>query len=159
MKLTEKELALALALAVVGYAFSSRTWLLYLSGINPLQGLIIYYVILYGCLYVLSRMDLVVFGFKIKDPLQTLGLMLITFAFFICVNWESPYVQLVTTGSLDGASPVFYQAEDGALWYAWSQALPQADIETLRILTFAVTPFVLTLVGGLLVSERVRLGW
>lgn len=104
-------------------------------------------------------MELAVFGFKIKEPMQTLGLLLITFAFFICINWESPYVQLVTTGSVENISPVLFQSEDGAVWHVWQSTLPWADTETLRILTYVLTPFTLALTGGLLVSEKVKLGW
>jgi hypothetical protein len=116
-------------------------------------------LILYVSLYILSRLDLVVFGFKIKDPMQTLGLLLITFAFFICVDWESPYVQLVTNRSVENVSPVLFQAEDGAVWFLWHNAIPWADVETLRLLTYVATPFALALIGGLLVSEKVRLSW
>jgi hypothetical protein len=162
MQLTEKEVALAVALAVLGFALSSRQWLLFLDGLNPFQGLIVYYLILYFSLYILSRLELVVFGFKIKEPLQTLGLLLITFAFFICVDWESPYVQLATRGSLEtvgNITPVLFQSEDGATWFLWQQAFPWLQIETLRVLTYVLTPFVLTLIGGLLVSEKVKLSW
>jgi hypothetical protein len=162
MQLTEKEVALAVALAVLGFALSSRQWLLFLDGLNPFQGLIVYYLILYFSLYILSRLELVVFGFKIKEPLQTFGLLLITFAFFICVDWESPYVQLATRGNLEtvgNITPVLFQSEDGATWFLWQHAFPWLQIETLRVLTYILTPFVLTLIGGLLVSEKVKLSW
>jgi hypothetical protein len=74
------------------------------------------------------------------------------------INWENPYVQIVTTGSFEGASPVFYQSEDGVAWWAWSQLLPTANVETLRLLAFVFTPFILCLIGGLLVSEKIKLG-
>jgi len=143
----------------MGFALTSRSWLLFLDGLNPIQGLAVYYLILYVSLYMLSRLDLVVFGFKIKEPLQTLGLLLITFAFFICVDWESPYVQLVTGRSVETVSPVLFQAEDGAIWFLWQNAIPWADLEALRLLTYVATPFILALVGGLLVSEKVKFSW
>jgi hypothetical protein len=162
MELTEKEVLLAVALAFFGFALSSRQWLLFLDGLNPFQGLIVYYLILYVSLYILSRLDLVVFGIKIKEPLQTLGLLMFTFAFFICVDWESPYVQLATRGSIEtigNITPVLFQSEDGATWFLWQQAFPWLDIETLRILTHVLTPLILALIGGLLVSEKVKLSW
>lgn len=159
MELTLREVWLALAFALMGFALTCRSLLLFLDGLNPLQGLVVYYLILYVSLYVLSRLDLVVFGFKIKDPLQTLGLLLITFAFFICVDWESPYVQLVTGRNVENISPVLFQAEDGAIWFLWQNAFPGAGVETLRLLTYVVTPLILALVGGLLVSEKVKFSW
>lgn len=157
MELTRHELGLALALAVIGFIFSSRSWILFLDGLSPLQGLIVYYVILYICLYILSRLDLVIFGFKIKEPLQTFGLLLITFAFFICVDWESPYIQFATGRSVEDISSVLFQAEDGAVWFLWQSIIPWADIELLRLLTYVASPFLMALIGGLLVSEKIRL--
>jgi len=158
LELTSKEFALAVALAFMGFAFSMRGWIMFLAGLNPLEGLIIYYIILYASLYVLSQLGLVVLGIKIKEPLQIIGLLLISAALFMTINWENPYVQIVTTGSFEGASPVFYQSEDGFAWWAWSQLLPTANVETLRLLAFAFTPFILCLIGGLLVSEKIKLG-
>ena len=155
MELTSKEFALAIVLAFMGFTFSTRQWLLFLSGLSPLEGLIIYYIILYASLYVLSRLDLVVLGIKIKEPLQTFGLLLITFAFFITVNFENPYVQLVTMGNTQGASPVFYGSEDGAVWFLVSQFV--SDIWLCRMLTFVVTPFLLTILGCLLVSGKIKI--
>jgi len=158
MELTSREVGLAVAFAVLGFAFSMREWILFLDSLSPLQGLIVYYIILYVSLYVLSRLDLVVFGFKIKDPLQTLGLLLITFAFFVTVDWESPYIQYVTGRSVENVSPVYFQSEDGAVWFLWQSVLPWLGVEQLRVLTYVVTPFILALIGGLLVSGKVRLG-
>ena len=158
LELTDKEVGLAVILAFMGFILSSHQWILFLSGLTPLEGLIIYYIILYVTLYILSQLGLVVLGIKIKEPLQTFGLLLITFAFFIVVDWESAYVQYVTIGSLEGASPVFLQSEDGAVFWVWEQLLPAAPVETWRILTYVLTPFILTLIGGLLASEKIKLG-
>ena len=160
MKITERELSLAIAIAVIGLAFSTRNWIFYLNGLTPVVGLIFYYIILYAALYVLSRMGLVVFGLKIDDPVETFGLLTITFAFFIVVNWTCPYVQYVTTGSFAGASNVFVNnSEDGLTWYLWSQLIPQipANLLILRLLTYVATPFILTILGGMLISGKIRI--
>jgi hypothetical protein len=155
--ITSKEFLLAVTLAVMGFLFSSREWILYLNSLNPIQGLVIYYIILYSSLTILSKMGLVVFNIKIQNPVQTFGLLLITFAFFIIVDWESQYVQLITKGNIEQASNVFYQAEDGATWYFWTNVVGVKDVETARWLTFVITPFILTLIGAFLVT-RVELG-
>jgi len=137
----------------MGFAFSTRQWLLFLNQRTPVEGLTIYYIILYGSLLVLSRMGLVVFGLKIDDPIKTFGLLLITFAFFITVNFENPYVQLVTMGNTQGASPVFYGSEDGAVWFLVSQFV--SDIWLCRMLTFVVTPFLLTVLNVYMASKDI----
>ena len=159
MKLTMKELCLAGVIAGLGFVFSMSEFLMFLNALNPLIGLLVNYGVVFGILFCLSRMDLVVLGFKIKKLSQTIGLMMVTFAFFITVGMSNPYVQYITTGSFDGASGVFYQGEDGAMWWLWSQLIPNTagTLDLLRILVFIVTPCVLAMLGGLLVSEKVRL--
>jgi len=90
--------------------------------------------------------------------LHVIRLVLITFSFFMLVNWESGYVQIATGYPENAVSPIMVQSEDGAIWYVWSRLLPYASVEQRRILTFVITPFILTLIGGLLVSEKIRLG-
>jgi len=151
IKITEKEFLLVLAITLMGFIFSMRESILWLNTLNPFQGLIVYYAILYTSLYLLSRAGLIIWEFKIEHPLQVLGATLIIFSFFITVNWENPYVQYITRGSFGDVSTVFYQSEDGATWYLWSQVVQ--NIELLRILTFIITPFILSLIGVLLVKE------
>jgi hypothetical protein len=152
-KITQKELSLAISIAIMGFVLSSREWILFLNSLDPLQGLLVYYVILYSSLTVLSYLGLVIFNVKIKNPIQTFGLILITFAFFITVDWESPYIQLITKGNVENASTIFYQSEDGATWYFWSNIVGIKNIETLRLLTFVLTPFLLCLIGAYLVTQ------
>jgi hypothetical protein len=144
----------------MGFAFSSRVWIRWMAGLNPAQGLLVYYMILYLSLYVLSRLGLVVFGLRVEDPAQTLGLLMVTFSFFIIVDWESAYIQHVSIPGSDPASvsSVFYQSEDGATFWLWQHLLPGAGWEAWRFFTYVFTPFALTLLGGLLLSKRVRLG-
>jgi hypothetical protein len=155
-RLNAREVTLAIALAVMGFFFTMREFVLFLNTLNPLEGLLVYYLILYVAIFALSRLDLVIFGLKIKSVLQTIGVTLVTFAFFITVDWTSPYIQYVSTGHLTGASNIFYQCEDGVMWYLWSFLFP-GNVEVLRICTYVVSPFLLSLLGGMLISRRVSL--
>ena len=154
-EITSKEFLLVAVLALMGFAFSSRPWLLYMNTLDPFQGLLIYYIIMYTSLYVLSWAGLVIYNIRIENPIQVFGLLLITFAFFITVDWESQWVQYVTKGNVEMASPVFYQSEDGATLFLWSKVYPIApeNMETLRLLTYVVTPFLLALAGAMLVVK------
>lgn len=152
-KITQKEILLSLAFATLGFAFSTREWLLFLNSLNPITGLVVYYTILYSSLILLSKAGLTIYKFRIDKPLQVLGLLLITFSFFILVGWSSNYVQYVTTGSTEGASVVFYQCEDGATFYFWYFIVGIRNIELARFFTFVFTPFTLTLLGSWLVTK------
>jgi hypothetical protein len=156
--ITSREFKLAIVLGILGFVLNTSQWILFLNGLNPFYGLAVYYVILYVSLFVLSRLGLTIFGVAIKNVRQTVGLLLITAAFFICINWESPYVQYVTQGSLGGASNVFYGSEDGAAWYLWSLAFPGAGLDIIRFLAFCLSPFLLALVGGYLLDSKPRFG-
>jgi len=157
MKITGRELKLAVALALMGFVLSEARFILWLDTLNPLEGLIIYYIILYASLYTLSKAGLVVFNVRIEDPAQTFGLLLVTFSFFLTCDWESPYVQIITRGSIGNVSQVYWQAEDGACWYLWTVVMGVADIGLARILTFVVTPFALALIGCLFIEKKVQL--
>jgi hypothetical protein len=154
-KITSKEIFLALVIASMGFLFSSREWILQLNALNPVQGLLVYYAILYISLYFLSKAGLIIYDLKIENAVQVFGLLLITFAFFITVDWESQWVQYVTKQNVEQASTVFYESEDGAIMYLWSQVYPMKpeNMENLRLLTYVLTPFLLTLVGVFLVTK------
>lgn len=153
-KLTERELYLAVAFAIIGFVLSLREVINGLDTLNPLIGLVIYYFILYVSLYILSHMGLTIFGLKIENTIQVLGLGLITFAFFILVNWESEYVYLVANGTVDHLPQLYFASEDGAVWYLWYHVAGIKDIEIARLLTFVLTPFLLALGGGFLLEQR-----
>jgi len=154
LNITAEEFGLAIALGFMGYIFSTSQFLLFLNALNPIQGFIVYYIILYGVLYALAKSGLVIYKFHIQNPVQVFGVLLITFSFFVVVDWSSPYVQYITTGSLSGASNVFTNnAEDSLAWYFWTTMAGVTDLATARLLTFVLTPFVLTLLGATLVKK------
>jgi hypothetical protein len=161
LKLTTREIALSLAFAVMGFVFYTRTFLLAINALNPIEGLFVYYIVIWSSLFVLSKLDLVVFGIKIKSLTQTIGLVLVTFSFFVVVDWSSAYVQWATTGHFTGASGIFYQDEDGFMWSVWSWIIPATSGVAIwidRVLAFSVSPAILAIFGGILTSKKPRLG-
>ena len=160
--LERREVLLAIVFALAGFIFSMREWILTLNSLNPLYGFFIYCSIVFIFIFGLSRMGLVVLGVRIKSFSQMLGLLCITFAFFIIVNWESEYVNYVVTGNFGGVN-IFYQAEDGATWFLWQSLispnpadLPQR-VELIRFMTYVFSVFLLTLLGGILLEKKPKL--
>ena len=156
-----RDLWLAVAFAVLGGLASMRSTLLFLNKLTPIQGLLIYYGIVLIALLVLSKLGLAVFGIEIENVAQVIGTLMIFFSFFIIFNWTNSYVQYISTGSFVGIAPMFLQSEDGAVWYLWSLLLPATtaiNIQILRVLTFIVTPFTLTFLGGMLIKGKTDLG-
>ena len=83
MKITVREVALALTLSAMGLTFNAPFFLNFMNMLNPLEGFAIYECINFAALSVLSHLDLVIFGIKIKSVVQTFGLWLCTFAYFL----------------------------------------------------------------------------
>ena len=157
-QITSRELQLAGAIGAMGYVFASRPFLLYLNLLNPVEGLLLYYMVLYAVLFGLSRMGLTVFGFKITDPSQTFGLLLVNFAFFATIDWSSPWVQLVVTGSTSGAANALTNnCEDGLLWFLVNSVLKVSNPDVAAFLAFAVAPFLIALVGLYFVEGNVKI--
>lgn len=156
-EITLKEFLLALSISLMGFLFSTKTFLLWLNTLNPFMGFLVYYGVLFTVLFILSRFDLVIAGLKIHSPLQCIGSVFVLFSFLLVVSWKNPFVQFVTTGSFEGASAIFYQTEDGVAWWFWTTVLGISNVTLAHILTFIITPFVLTLLGVMLVSEAIKL--
>lgn len=154
MKITRDEWLLAGIFAFLGFIFTTKVWLLWLNLQSPYIGFLVYYVIVYLSLFILSKLGLVVWKLEIKKPLQVLGAVLILFSFFLIFNWENPYVQLISTGHLDGASQIFYGSEDGITWMFWTQTVGIDNIDIARILTFVLTPFVLCILAGMMLNKK-----
>ena len=146
----------AVLFAILGYVFSTRRFIRFLNGLNPFQGLLFYYLQLFVTLEVLQYFGLVVGGVKMQSLTQTLGELMIIFAFFIIVDQESAWVAYVV-GEEEGKKkdyPVVYtQAEDGAVYYLWSTYVT-SNPETARLLTFVVTPAVLVVAGLFLTGGK-----
>lgn len=145
------------AFALLGYVFSSRKFILFLNTLNPFQGLLFYYLQLFVVLEVLQYFGLVIGGIRMTTLAQTIGELLIVFAFFILVDQESAWVAYVI-GENEGKKkdyPVVYtQAEDGAVYYLWSTYVTK-DPDTARMLTFVVTPVLLVALGLYLTGGKV----
>lgn len=157
-KITSEELGLCLYIALLGFVFMLRPIILFFDTLKPWQGLVIYYVVLYGNIYLLSRLRLTVWKIHIEKPMQVLGASLVLFAFFMATNMGSPYVQYIArNGHIADVTNIFYQTEDGVIFAFWNSFIPLSSINLLGFLTYILSPFLIALVGVLLVSKRVSL--
>lgn len=139
----------ALTFALLGYIFSSRYFILFLNQLDPIQGLVFYYFQIFVTLEVLQYFGLVIGGVKMTSITQTIGELLMIFAFFIIVDNESEWIQVVVgeeKKEKQNCPKVYLQAEDGATYYFW-KTLTGASPDVLRILTFVVTPALLVSIG------------
>jgi hypothetical protein len=153
----EDALKLSITFGFLGFIFSSRMWIKTIDKLTPTKGLLIYYIIIYISIYILSQLGLVIGHSKITNYIHTLGVVMILFSFFIIFNWESEYINIVTKGDFDNKkiSKIYLQSEDGATFDFYYNITK--NIELSRILTFVVTPIVLTFVGSILIEKKIKL--
>ena len=157
MKL-EYAIQLSLIFGLLGYIFSKRSWIKFLDKLSPVQGLVVYYTIIYSSVYILSLTGLVIGNSRITNPIHALGIVLILFAYFVIFNWDSAYIDIVTRNGYDtkATSDIYIQSEDGATFDFFYRKLKNADYA--RIATFIITPIVLTFIGSLMITEKINLG-
>ena len=139
----------------LGILFSSKTWILFMDKLNPVQGLIIYYIILIITILLLEYFGLVIAGVRFLSVNQAIGTILIVFSFFILVNWTSCYISYVTKGNCDNISNIYAQSEDGAVYYLWSKLTDDPAVS--RWLTYVLTPMVLSFIGMNLITNKIVL--
>lgn len=153
----ENAIKLSLSFGVLGFIFSTRYWIKTIDKLSPSQGLLIYYMIMYIAIYILAYFGLVIGHSKITNYTHTFGVIMILFAYFIIFNWESEYVNIISKGSFDKnkISKVYLQSEDGATFDIFYNLT--RDVELSRVLTFIITPIILTFIGSLLIQERIKL--
>lgn len=150
--ITIKELFLALAIAAIGFVYSSANIIIELNKLDPIKGLLASYIVIYSIFYLLSRYDLVIWKFHLKNPKNALGATLITMAFVIATSIGAPNAAYVLGGEVGKVGNLALQSPDGVFWYLWSFLLPD-NPAILRILTYVLTPFVMTLVGSKLLTR------
>jgi hypothetical protein len=151
------KLKLPFAFALIGFLLSTRRWILFLNRLSPVKGLIVYYTLVTITVMILEYFGLVIGDQKFTSINHTIGSIMIIFSYFILVNWESCYINMVVNNKCDDKemSNIFVQSEDGSVYYLWSKLT--TDLNKLRYLTYVLTPFVLSFIGGMLITEKVSL--
>lgn len=146
------DIILGLILAALGFIFATRPFILFMNGLNPLENLVVYYTILFVGLLALAKLGLIIHNVKISKPVQSLGLLMITFAIFIVLDWTSCHQSIVINGSCNIPN-IYLGSEDGATYWFYSTFVSSNDTVA-TALTYYFTPFVLGTVGGILAGRK-----
>lgn len=154
--MVDNKIMLPLIFGVLGFIFSLRPWILFMNTLSPLVGLIMYYVLLIIITVLLEHSGLTVAGINFNTFGQAIGTILIIFSFFIIIKWQSCYMDYAIHGrKCENIDNIFLHSEDGATYYLWSKMVK--DPNTLRILTYIITPVLLSYIGMNLITEKVTL--
>lgn len=136
---------LAGAVALAGLIFTSRTWIGWINTLGPEAGLMVKNIIIFSVILILNMVDDV-----IGPPRrQALGYLLMFMAFNIIFNYQSEWIEDL------GAANVELQTPDGAIYHRARGAGLQPDAA--RIVTFVLTPFLLFMVGSLMLRNGQKL--
>lgn len=136
-------LQLAGAIALVGFFFTSRTWLNTLHKLGPETGLILKNLVIFATIIGLHNMDR-----EVAAPRsQAIGIFLIYIAFLMIFNYQSDWIDE------SGSENVSRQTVDGAV-YNRARTTLNLDPDSSRVITFVVVPFILVLFGSRLIKNR-----
>jgi ABC-type branched-subunit amino acid transport system permease subunit len=136
-------LKLALAIAFIGFVFTSRQWLQVLQKLSPETGMIAKQLSILVAIFILTWADPTL---RFKRHHQAIGVLLVYMAFNIIFNYQSEWISDV------GASNVERQTPDGAVYHR-SKTNLNLNPEMARIVTFVFVPFVMVLGGSKLLRN------
>jgi hypothetical protein len=135
---------LAAVIALLGFVFTSRPWLLWLHTLSPEIGLFIKHSVILLSIFVLSNVDPRI---KFVHHGQAVGVLLLYISFVTIFNYQSDWIQEIK------ADNVGDQTIDGAIYHR-SREILKLSPDMSRMLTFVVIPFVLVLIGSKLVNSK-----
>ena len=138
-----------------GYLFTTKKWVTFLSSLSPAKGLGVQYSVFCCGMIFLQYVGLRISSINFNEIRHTIGSMLIVFAFFIIVTWQSCYINIVINGNCDDVDNIFMQSEDGFVYYILSKYIK--NVQTLRIITYSIIPFILVLIGQQLIVRKISL--
>jgi hypothetical protein len=160
LKLDWKDVVLAVIIAGLGFLFTASFFIKFLDSMSPLIGVLFYYIIFFVLTIVLSKLDLIILTFKVNDWSKFIGMFLITMAFVIILSWGgyARYVEYANTPpEAQTGGNILFQSLDGIVWWGFAAIFPPVTpfkIGLVRFLTYVFTPFMLTLLGGLLNGKK-----
>ena len=131
-------LRLALGIAMVGFVFTSRTWLNLMHRLSPEVGLLIKTLAAFVSILFLYWADP---SIKIVHKGQAVGILLVYTAFMMIFNYQSDWVQE------SGSDNVGDQTVDGAIYTRARRSL-NLDPELARLVTFVLVPFIFVYFGS-----------
>jgi uncharacterized membrane protein YoaK (UPF0700 family) len=124
-------LRLAASMAALGFVFTSRPWLRWLSTLSPEIGLFVKHLLILVSIVLLSSLDP---SIKFVHHRQVIGVLLIYVSFVMIFNYQSDWVQDAN------AEDVGDQTLDGAVYHRSREVLKLSP-EVSRLLTFVVVLF------------------
>ncbi len=152
-KITWQEWIFVLLIGIFGFLSYLKVWLVFLNTLNPLLNFLIYYFIWFSIILILSFTGFVIFGTKIKNPIQIIGTLLVLFSIGVIIGWSNNYVNYAVNGEFSNNLNILWGCEDGVSWWFFYNLLGIHTIWLSKLLAFSIFPMFTALLGVFLVTK------
>lgn len=144
-------LLLPISFLFIGYLVTTKKFVCFLNTLDPIKGFMLYYLIISISVLLLVKLGLVVSDIHFTSWNHFVGILLLNFAFFIIVIWTNCYFAEIIKGECKNFTRVYLNTESGATYHFWSSITRDRNLR--RLLSFVVTPFILSLIGIILIKN------
>ena len=155
-------------LAMIGALAASRSFIVFMNKLNPLQGLVIWYSLLAIALFIiLHGRSITVAGLGTRSLgfTEILATLMIVWAFQIVLGVESPWAAQASNLDPSQVPAVLYQSEDGVtytllynLFWSLSPCFPNPLWKTypdfIAFTTYVLAPIILVLLASLILTAK-----
>ena len=155
-------------LAMIGALAASRSFIVFMNKLNPLQGLVIWYSLLAIALFIiLHGRSITVAGLGTRSLgfVEIIATLMIVWAFQIVLGVESPWAAQASNLDPNQVPQVLYQSEDGVtyvllynLLWSLSPYFPNIVWKTypdfIAFMTYVITPIILVLLASLILTTK-----
>lgn len=142
-------------LAMGGLIISTRFWITFVNKIPSYYALLIRYAIILVLLLIFRKIGIKIGNIEFDTIGHIIGSILIIFSFFIIFDLSSCYHNELLNGECTSVPELYLASEDGIVYNFWKNYT--RNINHLRILTYMITPFLLTLIGIFLIPKKISL--
>ena len=155
-------------LAMIGALAASRSFIVFMNKLNPLQGLVIWYSLLAIALFIiLHGRSITVAGLGTRSLgfAEIIATLMIVWAFQIVLGVESPWAAQASGINPSQVPGVLYQSEDGVtytilynLFWSLSPYFPNPLWKTypdfIAFTTYVLAPIILVLLASLILTAK-----
>ena len=157
-----------IGLALMGILAASRSFIIFMNKLNPLQGLVIWYSLLAIALFIIlhgRRIAVAGLGTRSLGFAEIIATLMIIWAFQIVLGVESPWAAQASGINPNQVPGVLYQSEDGVtytllynLFWSLSPYFPNLLWKTypefIAFATYVLAPIILVLLASLILTAK-----
>ena len=157
-----------IGLAMMGILAASRSFIIFMNKLNPLQGLVIWYSLLATALFIIlhgRRIAVAGLGTRSLGFAEIIATLMIIWAFQIVLGVESPWAAQASNMDPSQVPAILYQSEDGVtytllynLFWSLSPYFPNPLWKTypdfIAFTTYVLAPIILVLLASLILTAK-----